>query len=212
MIRRRLIVASIYVLLVLAGLAASQWLSKIALMEAHPGDEARLNAMLFSIMALYVLAAALPFVPAAEIGLGLILVLGSKIAGLVYAGMIFALTLSYVVGRLVPLTVIAGAFGYLGLHRARDLVLRSGPLTPEERLALFSASAPTRFIPFLLRHRYIALAVAINLPGNTLLGGGGGLALSAGMSGLFPAARYFVTIALAVSPLPVAILLTGQGR
>lgn len=211
MMRRRLVVAAVYVLLVLAGLAASHWLSEIALLDVRPSNEPRLHAMIMSITAIFIFAAALPFVPAAEIGLGLILLLGSRIAMLVYVGMVGALMISYAVGRLIPASAIARGFDFVGLGRARDLVLRSAPLDAEQRLALFSASAPSRLIPFLLRHRYIALAVAINLPGNTLLGGGGGLALSAGMSGLFPAPRYFLTVAIAVSPLPVAILLTGLG-
>ena len=45
-------------------------------------------------------------------------------------------------------------------------------------------SAPTRLLPFLLRYRYVALALAFNLPGNAVLGGGGGIAMMAGLSGI----------------------------
>lgn len=60
-------------------------------------------------------------------------------------------------------------------------------------------------MPRLLRHRYLALAVALNLPGNTLLGGGGGIALMAGLSGLYPMPAYLTTVAIAVAPVPLLV-------
>jgi hypothetical protein len=53
------------------------------------------------------------------------------------------------------------------------------------------------------------LALAFNLPGNTLLGGGGGIALAAGMSGLYRPVAYLATVVLAVAPVPLLFLITG---
>jgi hypothetical protein len=86
------------------------------------------------------------------------------------------------------------------------LVLRIAPLSAHARVDLLIAHAPRRILPFLLRHRYLALFVALNLPGNTLIGGGGGIALAAGMSGIFPIGPYLMTIAIAVAPVPLLIL------
>jgi hypothetical protein len=47
--------------------------------------------------------------------------------------------------------------------------------------------------------------VALNLPGNTLLGGGGGIALMAGLSGLYPMPAYLTTVAIAVAPVPLLV-------
>ncbi len=113
------------------------------------------------------------------------------------------------IGRFVPAAVTASLFGALGLDRARRLVLRMAALDPAGRAALLAGESPRRWAPFLLRHRYLAFAAALNLPGNTLLGGGGGLALAAGMSGLFAPAPFLVTLLLAVAPLPLFVLLSG---
>jgi hypothetical protein len=72
-----------------------------------------------------------------------------------------------------------------------------------------SEKAPPGVLPFLLRHRFIALAVAINLPGNILIGGGGGIAMFAGMSGIFPFPMYLLTIVLAVAPVPLILSVTA---
>jgi len=55
----------------------------------------------------------------------------------------------------------------------------------------------------LLRYRYVALAVAINTPGNVILGGGGGLALMAGLSRLFSPLPFLLTVLIAVLPVPL---------
>ncbi|NNL35816.1 MAG: hypothetical protein HKP35_08360 [Silicimonas sp.] len=54
-----------------------------------------------------------------------------------------------------------------------------------------------------MRNRYLALAIAINVPGNSLVGGGGGLAFVAGASGLFSFPAFLLTIMLAVAPVPL---------
>jgi hypothetical protein len=60
-----------------------------------------------------------------------------------------------------------------------------------------------------LRHRYIALALVVNVPGNSVIGGGGGIMMMAGLSGIFTPAQTFLTVAIAVSPVPLAILFLG---
>jgi hypothetical protein len=41
-------------------------------------------------------------------------------------------------------------------------------------------------------------------------GGGGGIGLTAGMSGLYPVATYLIIVAIAVAPVPLIILLSGK--
>ncbi|UCE30573.1 MAG: hypothetical protein JSW68_10975, partial [Burkholderiales bacterium] len=62
----------------------------------------------------------------------------------------------------------------------------------------------------LLRHRHVALAIALNLPGNALVGGAGGLGMLAGMSGLFSLPRYLLLVALATTPVPLFLLAAGS--
>ncbi|MGA1369426.1 MAG: hypothetical protein ACO394_13000, partial [Blastocatellia bacterium] len=44
----------------------------------------------------------------------------------------------------------------------------------------------------------VVLAVALNMPGNAMIGGGGGIAMLAGMSGLFALPVFVMVIAIAV--------------
>ena len=70
-------------------------------------------------------------------------------------------------------------------------------------------SAPSKVVPFLLKHRYLMIAIALNLPGNALIGGGGGIGLISGMSGLYPFPKYILLVSFAITPLPL-LLLAGK--
>lgn len=204
------LLALLYAFLIFGGSLLGHWFSQIAAIDVRPLNEPQVHRMVMTATLVYVVASALPFVPGAEIGFALILALGPRIAVLVYGAMVLALLLSYLVGRFVPYSATAAIFGLFGLHKARDLVLQLGRLDAAGRLAMLTANAPQRIVPFLLRHRFLALAAAINIPGNSLIGGGGGIALIAGMSGIYPLPRFFLTIALAVAPIPVLVLSTGH--
>jgi hypothetical protein len=141
-----------------------------------------------------------------EIGLALMMLLKGEGIALVYGSTLVALSLSFLAGRLLPLHALARLLGWLRLPRARDFVTRLAPLSPEERLALLVSRAPLRLVPFLLRHRYVAIAIVFNLPGNALLGGGGGIGMLAGMSRLFHYPAYLLTVCVAISPIPLLLL------
>ena len=89
------------------------------------------------------------------------------------------------------------------------MVRQLEPLSPLERLALLNEKAPSRIAPFLLRHRYLSVATALNLPGNALIGGGGGIAMVIGMSKIIPFHAYIVLLAFAVAPVPLWFFLQG---
>lgn len=206
--RRLLLLIPLYGTLIVGGLLAGRQLMELMYFLVQPGNEAYLHRTVLAAAVVYMLAATLPFVPAAEIGWGLMLMLGPEIAILIYVSTVLALTLAYVIGRAIPVAACAAAFEFLGFRKARGLVLKMATLDTNARLRLLLSRAPARFVPRLLRHRYLALVVAFNLPGNTLVGGGGGIALSAGMSGLYPMPAYLVTVAIAVAPIPLLIALS----
>jgi hypothetical protein len=79
----------------------------------------------------------------------------------------------------------------------------------DERLRFIVSEAPNRFIPYFLRHRYLSLAIVVNIPGNIIIGGGGGIALMAGISRVYSLTGFLVTLAIGVSPVPIAVLLFG---
>lgn len=205
---RRVILLAVYILLLTGGFLAGHALLKEASLTARPMTGSGVHMMIATTTMIYTAASAIPFIPGAEIGFGLIFLFGGKIAVLVYGAMLAALTMSYLAGRLVPPSVCAAAFGFAGLRRARDLVLRLAPLPPDRKLEILMEHAPRRIVPLLLRHRYLAVMVLINIPGNSLVGGGGGIAFAAGMSGLFTLPRFFVAIAIAIAPLPLFFMLT----
>jgi hypothetical protein len=157
----------------------------------------------------YVVLLALPFVPGVEVGLALLACFGATVAPLVYAATVAALMLAYGAGCALPAERLAAALSALRLRRAADLVARAAPLPRSERLAMLLDGAPPRLLALAVRHRYVALALAVNLPGNAVAGGGGGILLMAGLSGLFAPMPTLMALALAVAPVPLAVLLMG---
>ena len=196
----------------LALLGAGFWLSGllhdvVARAEAGPVETGLIAAGFLA----YVVMSAVPFVPGAEIGFGLLMVLGAKGAIAVYAGMVSALCLAFSAGRFVPVGWLSRLFGALGLERARVFVERSDDMSLEQRTRFIETQAPARWVPFLLRHRYVALALVLNMPGNVVLGGGGGIAFAAGACRLFSTAGFVVAVLIAVAPVPIAFLAFGTG-
>jgi len=93
------------------------------------------------------------------------------------------------------------------LDRSRRRVTELWLLGAEERFRFLARSTPSKIVPFLLRHRYLVLAVLFNVPGNAIIGGGGGIGLIAGMSRLFPFPKYVLLVCLAITPVPLLFLL-----
>ncbi|NIR31545.1 MAG: hypothetical protein GWN84_19985 [Gammaproteobacteria bacterium] len=195
---------------VVLGNVLTHWLTEQLDFELRPSNEHIVHRIILASSAAYVLLMAIPFVPGVEIGLTLLMVLGPKIAVLVYVCTVAALSLSFVVGRLIPERVLIAFFRDLRFQRASSLLAQLQHLDAQQRLSFMLERAPSKFVPFLLRYRYVALLVAVNLPGNIVLGGGGGIAMMAGLSRLFAPFAFFVTVAVAVSPVPLTLLLFGK--
>jgi hypothetical protein len=178
-------------------------------LDVGENNERLIHHAIVTATVVYIVFMVVPFMPAAEIGVSMLMLFGAKIAFLVYASTVVALTLAFLIGRLVPAAFVARAFGLVGLTRAQNFIRRLAPLSAEERKSVLVHGAPTRLIPGIVRHRFVALAVLLNIPGNVVIGGGGGIALLAGMSRLFPLPAYLLTVALAVAPVPLFVSLTA---
>ncbi len=197
-------------LIVWAGVAALAWVQDAA--AAMPGPQGRLvylgvlaAALILYALILYALLLALPFVPGVEVGLLILAMQGPGAALPVYLATLAGLGLAYGAGRWLPPRWIAGTLADLGLGRAAALVDRAADLPPEARLALLRDRLPARLGVALAGWRYLLLAAALNVPGNWLLGGGGGLMLVAGLTGVFRPGATLLTVALAVAPVPLLI-------
>lgn len=161
--------------------ALGRWLAGAMAMDI---DDAMTPALVAAGAAIYVVLMALPFLPGIEIGLALMLLLGVRGIVLVYLCTQAALMLSFLAGRLAPPAAVSRWFGALGPERARSLLARRPGL---------------------------ALAALINLPGNALIGGAGGIGVLAGMSRRLTYPRFALCAALATTPLPLVLLLGAAG-
>jgi hypothetical protein len=174
--------------------------------QLWPQHEHLLITVVWVAIAVYVLWMAMPFVPGIELGLALMVMFGAKGVVLVYLCTLISLSLSFVLGRSIPLQALARFLGWLHLHKARELVLQLAPLNSEQKLDFLLQTAPSRVVPYLLKHRYLMIAIILNLPGNALIGGGGGIGLIAGMSRLYPFPKFLLLVSLAITPLPLFFL------
>jgi hypothetical protein len=185
------------------------WTASQFSLQIFPHRGPLFDAMLLLTVLAYILLMAIPFMPGIELGLGLILLLGAKGAVLAYVCTLIALSISFFVGRVVPPRLVCRFFHWLHLNSARSLIAELEPLGYQGRLALLYERAPSRFTPFLLEHRYLAIAIAVNIPGNALIGGGGGIGLIAGMSMIVKFRAYIAVLAMAIAPLPLTLALYG---
>ncbi|MCJ8323607.1 MAG: hypothetical protein HRU29_08150 [Rhizobiales bacterium] len=206
--RAWLIISTFYLVILGGGWLLGQWLPNLIDLNITPSSEPMIHNAIMTMMVVFILASAIPFVPGAEIGFGFIMLFGGKIAVLVYAGMVFALLLAFLVGRLVPLSFVAQITQFIGLKRANKFIMKLATLNSEQRMALLTGKDSSRYSPFLLRHRYLILALTLNLPGNSLIGGGGGIAFIAGVSRMFSYGGYIMAICIAVLPVPAFFYLT----
>jgi len=151
---------------------------------------------------IYILLLSLPFVPGVELGILLMCAFGKEGIVFVYLATVIGLCLAFSIGRLVPKNWIRAGLEKIGLSRF-DL----NQFGEFENLADQPRTGhnffPGRLWPYLIKYRYLAIAVLINLPGNYILGGGGGISLACGTSRKISWKWFLLTIILAVSPVPL---------
>ncbi len=187
----------------------ARWLGHQLEIEVRPSNDHMIHGIIIISLIVYTVLIAIPFVPSVEVGWGLMLLLGADVAPLVYLFTVVGLSASYILGRRIPESRLQTFLEKFSLTRASQLVGKLKTRDTEQRLSLLLARAPAKFVPTLVRHRYLAVAVALNIPGNTVIGGGGGISLVAGMSRLFGLCRFVLTLAVAVAPFPLLIVIFG---
>ncbi|MEI4232183.1 hypothetical protein [Roseovarius sp. D22-M7] len=163
--------------------------------------------LMIAAIVIYALLIAIPFVPAVEIGLSVLAAGGPAMAPFVWLATASGLTLAYMAGCAVPLAWLHRFFRDMHLVRVAQTIAEFEALTPQERAAYLYGLLPRRYCGWIVKYRYPTLAVLINLPGNSVIGGGGGIALISGLSGVFRPALTLVTIGIATAPVPFAVWL-----
>ena len=174
-----------------------------------PGAQLMLTGILVLSLLLYAILMAIPFVPGVEIGLSLLMMQGPGIAPFVFLATFSGLTLAFLIGQYMPYRILHGLFADLGLKSACRLLERLKPLGREARLDLMRENLPQWLGVPLIRYRYLTVVLALNVPGNAFIGGGGGIALIAGLSRTFDNRVMLICFALAVSPVPLAVYFLG---
>ena len=109
----------------------------------------------------------------------------------------------------MPTGVLIRLLWFFGLKRAAALVARAAELPRSRRVDVLLEGASPGLIALGLRHRYVALALLVNVPGNMIIGGGGGILMLAGLSRLFAPVPTMACMAIGVSPVPLTVFLSG---
>jgi hypothetical protein len=204
---RRIWLACFYIGLIWIGFWMHDWMDWLGNPDDWPISQSLIWAGVAIAIVLFVILSAIPFVPGVEIGLGLLIVFGSHAALLVYLCMVLALFWAFSAGRFISPEMLIRTFSFFHFNSAKELVEHLAPLNEQERLDYLCSHAPTGSVPFLLAHRYVFLGMILNVPGNGLVGGGGGIAFMVGMSGLFSLNGYILTLLIAVAPVPLLFYL-----
>ncbi len=199
--------SSIVLLIILANIGIS-WLIDQLGFQFYPGSFKMVERAVIVGLVLYICLMAIPFLPGIEIGLILMILLGPQGAVLVYLCTLVAVTLSFGLGRIFPPHLLASLLGWLHLSRAESLLRKFDATPPEQRLEFIAGETSTGTMPALLKRRYLVLAALLNLPGNVVIGGAGGIAMLAGMSQLYSFPKYLLLVSVAVLPGPILITLS----
>ncbi len=198
-------------LLVLANVILGGWLRDYTAELVADGRSKMLGITMAGLLGAYALLLAIPFVPGAEIGISLLMSYGRAAAPYVYLATVMGLCLSYAAGLLFSERLACELLRKAGMHRACAVIEDLRQMTHEDRLRRLEDIVPGWARPWALQRRYIGLALLLNLPGNSLIGGGGGIMFVAGLSRVFPPLPMLLTVALATAPVPAAVYLYGPG-
>lgn len=176
---------------------------------SEQADSAMTLAAILVVLLAYAALLAVPFMPGIELGLTVLMMRGAEVAPLVWLSTCLGLSLAYALGHWLPARWLSASLRDVGLERAAAMIERLMVQPPALRLRWITAQLPLRLRPVLRGGRYLLLAALLNLPGSVLIGGGGGIAMAAGLSRIFAPGATLVTFALATLPVPLAVWLFG---
>ncbi len=200
------LLALLYAALLVGGFLFDRQITEALHLDDGGGRGPLMTGMIAGGLVVYVLLLALPFVPGVEIGLALLALLGARIAPAIYLATVLALLLAFGLGRLIRPGWLSGTCRRLGLTRAAALIDETAALDLGARRARLHRILPAALRPWLLRYPALVLLVLFNLPGNSLIGGGGGIAMTLGASRMISWPAYAAGLAVAVLPVPAAVM------
>jgi hypothetical protein len=147
---------------------------------------------------IYILLLSLPFVPGVELGILLMCTFGKEGIVFVYIATVTGLIIAFLMGRMLPKRMVMALSEKLGFPQP------GGNRSDEINFLLGNFFDNKKWRSNLLsKFRYPAIAVLLNMPGSNLIGGGGGIAFSCGISRNISFKLFLLTVVLAVSPVPL---------
>lgn len=200
---------AIIVVIALSAHFLIDWVMTKAETLSPTSQKLMLTSLVGLLLLAYTLLMATPFVPGIEIGLSLIVLRGAPIVPYVYIATFSGLTLAYLVGRYMPRQWLYQILLDLRLKRAATLLNDARQLTPTERVEMLKNQLPGWVGPRIVNWRYLVMSALLNIPGNALIGGGGGICMVAGLSRIFTPWMTLITLAIAVSPFPLFVWFFG---
>ncbi|HZD41947.1 MAG TPA: hypothetical protein VE131_14585, partial [Terriglobales bacterium] len=97
---------AIFILGIVAVYLLGRWVSHMLIasfsLNVTARNEPLLHRTIMTATAVYIIFMAIPFMPAVEIGLSMLVIFGGKISFLIYVSTVVALILAYSIGRLLP--------------------------------------------------------------------------------------------------------------
>lgn len=131
---------------------------------------------------LYSLVLIIPYFPSLEIGLVMMIWFQEPGVIIIYSATVLSLTIAYLVGsKMKRNNFFNEMFNHLIKFKVTDQLSK--------------------------KHPYLSLVFLLNMPGNTVLGGGGGIAMNFGHNSYLSFPKFFTGCAIATSPLPIIFLI-----
>ncbi len=161
------------------------------------------------VMLVYALLISLPFVPGIEIGIGVVIMMGPQTAPWVWLATFGGLTLAFFAGYMLSHDRLYQFFADFRMRRACLLIQRFADVPQANRLDHLRQNLPKWLRPLATSHRYMAMGLLFNLPGNALLGGGGGIAVIAGITRIFTPWVTVLAIGISTLPFPLVVWFWG---
>jgi hypothetical protein len=150
---------------------------------------------------IYAILLSIPFFPGVELAWMIIFFFGKDAVVLIYLYTLLGLSLSFVAGR--NLNIICPPCSDK-LKSVEDKYHEKFNSLAEKIHRVFSSKTCNLYFNCLLKKiHYLVLGILINIPGNSVLGGGGGIALLSGMNRSFSWRGFLITICVAIAPLPI---------
>lgn len=172
-------------------------------LDAQSASTVSIFWLLVPVFAVYFVTSGLPFVPSSEIGFGLLIIFGGEIAPMIVLVSSAGLITSFLVGKFVPKRRLAELLAWFGLEKAPDFLIKLQGMSPQEKLDHMMQGVSKKWSIALMRYRYLGIIALLNIPGNAVIGGGGGIAFMAGVTGLFSAKWFALSAILGVMPYPL---------